>query len=174
MTSIKKVIRYVCDNCEKEHEPTQFNNLIVLSGEFEGRSDMPYEFHFCNRNCLEQEYNHQKSEPVDERYENEYLWILEREVNKQGFLKVGKVLITIGILTLILFSACSNYQIKFDNINNSFECNSACYDVKNRWACETTSHNYKSVMSNFKTNEKGCSCEYYGCLLEVKTKNDNT
>jgi hypothetical protein len=79
MTAITRIIKYICDCCKKEHETKK--NIIEISGQWDGLSDMDYSFHFCNIDCLKKKYEREiiaNNEP----YDNDYIYLLERELEK--------------------------------------------------------------------------------------------
>lgn len=80
MTEIKKIVSYVCDFCEKKSK--QREDFIEISGQYYGRSDMPYCYHFCNIKCLKSEIKRIKN-PATVDYD--YLDILEHRLIKENF-----------------------------------------------------------------------------------------
>jgi len=77
MTKIVRTVAYLCEYCQKEY----FDNktIITISGQWDGRSDMDYEFHFCNE-CLKKEIEKHKDD-------TDYVEILKYYI-KRGNIKM--------------------------------------------------------------------------------------
>lgn len=76
---IPEKVSYECEFCKTRYDNRE--DVIAISGQFEGRSDMPYEFHFCNISCLDLEFG-TLVEP-DKNTDDEYYFILEEELDKR-------------------------------------------------------------------------------------------
>jgi len=66
---------FLCDYCNKKY----FDNktIITISGQWDGRSDMDYEFHFCNYECLKKEIEKYKDD------DNDYIYILKHYLRRK-------------------------------------------------------------------------------------------
>ena len=76
MTTIHKILGFICEFCKKEHKTNK--NIIEIYGQYEGRSDMSYEYHFCNIECLKKEFKRYST--INDN--NEYPYILKEEIEK--------------------------------------------------------------------------------------------
>ena len=72
MTTLTKITGYRCDFCNKTHKNKK--EVIEIYGQYEGRSDMSYEYHFCNIECLKKE--------LLLNDDNEYFYILKEEIER--------------------------------------------------------------------------------------------
>ncbi|MFW6129782.1 MAG: hypothetical protein ACOC56_01285 [Atribacterota bacterium] len=78
---VNTLICYECDHCDRYiNKDSDF--MIEVRGQWEGRSDMPYEFHFCDIECLKKEYKKQKkiSNSRKDNETDEYCWILQKKL----------------------------------------------------------------------------------------------
>jgi hypothetical protein len=76
MTTLTKITGYRCDFCNKTHKNRK--EVIEIYGQYEGRSDMSYEYHFCNIECLKKEFK--KYSTIND--DNEYPYILKEEIER--------------------------------------------------------------------------------------------